>query len=79
MPRQSPAGAFVAALRQRHRLAAVEREKRPFALMPSATPLSRQSQLAASRTENLIDDEPQLITSTTGNSVMLYSAWPEPD
>ena len=33
----------------------------------------------ASRTENLIDDEPQLITSTTGNSVMLYSAWPEPD
>lgn len=46
--------------------------------MPSATPLSRQSQLAASGTENLIDDEPQLITSTTGNSVMLYSAWPEP-
>jgi hypothetical protein len=33
------------------------------ALMPSATPLSRQSQLAASSTENLIDDEPQLITS----------------
>ncbi len=52
-------GAFVAAL---HSGATgspplSERDARS-ALMPSATPLSRQSQLAASRTENLIDDEP---------------------
>jgi hypothetical protein len=44
-------------------------DKKAFSeLIPSAIPAIKTSQLLASRTENLIEDDPQLMTSTTGNS-----------
>src|SRR5699024_9513126 len=41
-------------------------------LIPSAIPDINTSQSLASSTENLIEDEPQLITKTTGNSFISF-------